>query len=316
MIIKNLEGIIVKEIIRSYDLTKKFSNKTIVDNVNMTINKGQIYGFLGRNGAGKTTTLRMLMGLISPTKGEYELFGKKMSNRDVLGRIGSIIETPGFYPNLTARENLDIHRRMMGISNKEYIEEALELAGLQNFDIKKKKVKKFSLGMKQRLGLARALLHKPELLILDEPTNGLDPVGIKEIRETLLTLNKERELTIIVSSHILGEIQQLATNIGIIHNGKLLEEIDYSKFKENNKNYVNLHVSDDKKAVTLLEREFGIRNYTVTEPNKIRIYDMIDKSNEIARKMITNSVDVHEVSVMNDNLEDYFIKITGGNKSA
>ncbi len=306
----------MKEIIRSYDLTKKFSNKTIVDNVNMTINKGQIYGFLGRNGAGKTTTLRMLMGLISPTKGEYELFGKKMSNRDVLGRIGSIIETPGFYPNLTARENLDIHRRMMGISNKEYIEEALELAGLQNFDIKKKKVKKFSLGMKQRLGLARALLHKPELLILDEPTNGLDPVGIKEIRETLLTLNKERELTIIVSSHILGEIQQLATNIGIIHNGKLLEEIDYSKFKENNKNYVNLHVSDDKKAVTLLEREFGIRNYTVTEPNKIRIYDMIDKSNEIARKMITNSVDVHEVSVMNDNLEDYFIKITGGNKSA
>ncbi|MCM1992178.1 ABC transporter ATP-binding protein [Oceanirhabdus seepicola] len=306
----------MKEIIRTYDLTKKFSNKTIVDNVNMTINKGQIYGFLGRNGAGKTTTLRMLMGLISPTKGEYELFGKKMGNRDVLGRIGSIIETPGFYPNLTARENLDIHRRMMGIPNKEYIEEALELAGLHNFDIKKKKVKKFSLGMKQRLGLARALLHKPELLILDEPTNGLDPVGIKEIRETLIRLNKERELTIIISSHILGEIQQLATNIGIIHNGKLLEEIDYSKFKEKNKNYVNLHVSDDKKAVTLLEREFGIRNYTVTEPNKIRIYDMIDKSNEIARKMITNSVDVHEVSVMNDNLEDYFIKITGGNKSA
>ncbi|MDU7253295.1 MAG: ATP-binding cassette domain-containing protein, partial [Clostridium sp.] len=278
--------------------------------------KGEIYGFLGRNGAGKTTTLRMIMGLISPTKGEYELFGKKMGDREVFGRIGAIIETPGFYPNLTARENLDIHRRLMGIPNKEYVDEALQIVGLTNYDIKKKKVKKYSLGMKQRLGVARALLHKPELLILDEPTNGLDPVGIKEMRETLLDLNKKKEITILVSSHILGEIQQLATKIGIIHNGKLLEEIDYKSFEKKNRHYINLRVNNDKKAITILEKSMNIRDYEVIEPNKIRIYEMLDKSNDVAKKMISEGIDVYEVNVMNDTLEDYFVRLTGGGQGA
>lgn len=203
-------------ILRTYNLTKRYGSTAVVDNVNMNIKKGEIYGFLGRNGAGKTTTLRMIMGLVSPTKGEYELFGHRGGNREMLGRIGAIIETPGFYPNLTAEENLEIHRRLMGIPNREYGDEAIEISGLKDHDIKRKKVGKFSLGMKQRPGIARALLHKPELLILDEPTNGLDPVGIKEIRQTLVELNKKREITILMSSHILGEIQQIATNIGII----------------------------------------------------------------------------------------------------
>lgn len=256
------------------------------------------------------------MGLISPTKGEYELLGKKMGDREVFGRIGAIIETPGFYPNLTARENLDIHRRLMGIPNKEYIDEALEIVGLTNYDIKKKKVKKYSLGMKQRLGVARALLHKPELLILDEPTNGLDPVGIKEMRETLLDLNKKKEITILVSSHILGEIQQLATKIGIIHEGKLLEEIDYKSFEKKNRHYINLRVNNDKKAVTILEKSMNIKDYEVTEPNRIRIYEMLDKSNDVAKKMISEGVDVYEVNVMNDTLEDYFLRLTGGGQGA
>ncbi|MDS1002353.1 ABC transporter ATP-binding protein [Clostridium sporogenes] len=306
----------MENILQTYNLTRKYGATAVVDNINMNIKKGEIYGFLGRNGAGKTTTLRMIMGLISPTKGEYELFGKKMGDRDVLGRIGAIIETPGFYPNLTARENLDIHRRLMGIPNKEYIDEALEIAGLTNYDIKKKKVKKYSLGMKQRLGVARSLLHKPKLLILDEPTNGLDPVGIKEMRETLLELNKKKEITILVSSHILGEIQQLATKIGIIHEGKLLEEIDYKSFEKKNRHYINLKVSNDKKAITILENSMNIKDYEVTEPNKIRIYEMLDKSNDVAKKMISEGIDVYEVNVMNDTLEDYFVRLTGGGQGA
>ncbi|EKS4344914.1 ABC transporter ATP-binding protein [Clostridium sporogenes] len=306
----------MENILQTYNLTRKYGTTAVVDNINMNIKKGEIYGFLGRNGAGKTTTLRMIMGLISPTKGEYELFGKKMGDREVFGRIGAIIETPGFYPNLTARENLDIHRRLMGIPNKEYVDEALEIVGLTNYDIKKKKVKKYSLGMKQRLGVARALLHKPELLILDEPTNGLDPVGIKEMRETLLDLNKKKEITILVSSHILGEIQHLATKIGIIDNGKLLEEIDYKSFEKKNRHYINLRVNNDKKAVTILEKSMNIRDYEVTEPNRIRIYEMLDKSNDVAKKMISEGVDVYEVNVMNDTLEDYFVRLTGGGQGA
>ncbi|NFN86829.1 ABC transporter ATP-binding protein [Clostridium sporogenes] len=306
----------MENILQTYNLTRKYGTTAVVDNINMNIKKGDIYGFLGRNGAGKTTALRMVMGLISPTKGEYELFGKKMGDREVFGRIGAIIETPGFYPNLTARENLDIHRRLMGIPNKEYVDEALEIVGLTNYDIKKKKVKKYSLGMKQRLGVARALLHKPELLILDEPTNGLDPVGIKEIRETLLDLNKKKEITILVSSHILGEIQQLATKIGIIHEGKLLEEIDYKSFEKKNRHYINLRVNNDKKAVTILEKSMNIKDYEVTEPNRIRIYEMLDKSNDVAKKMISEGVDVYEVNVMNDTLEDYFVRLTGGGQGA
>ena len=306
----------MENILQTYNLTRKYGTTAVVDNINMNIKKGEIYGFLGRNGAGKTTTLRMIMGLISPTKGEYELFGKKMGDREVFGRIGAIIETPGFYPNLTARENLDIHRRLMGIPNKEYVDEALQIVGLTNYDIKKKKVKKYSLGMKQRLGVARALLHKPELLILDEPTNGLDPVGIKEMRETLLDLDKKEEITILVSSHILGEIQQLATKIGIIHNGKLLEEIDYKSFEKKNRHYINLRVNNDKKAITILEKSMNIRDYEVIEPNKIRIYEMLDKSNDVAKKMISEGIDVYEVNVMNDTLEDYFVRLTGGGQGA
>lgn len=306
----------MENILQTYNLTRKYGTTAVVDNINMDIKKGEIYGFLGRNGAGKTTTLRMIMGLISPTKGEYELFGKKMGDREVFGRIGAIIETPGFYPNLTARENLDIHRRLMGIPNKEYVDEVLETVGLTNYDIKKKKVKKYSLGMKQRLGVARALLHKPELLILDEPTNGLDPVGIKEMRETMLDLNKKKEITILVSSHILGEIQQLATKIGIIHKGKLLEEIDYKNFEKKNRHYINLRVNNDKKAVTILEKSMNIKDYEVTEPNKIRIYEMLDKSNDVAKKMISEGIDVYEVNVMNDTLEDYFVRLTGGGQGA
>lgn len=299
-------------ILKTCNLTKIYKNINVVDNLNMSINKGEIYGFLGRNGAGKTTTLKMIMGLISSSKGEFELFGQSHFSRGIYGRIGSIIETPGFYPNLTAEENLEIHRRMMGIENKEYIKEALDIVGFDIKEIKKKTVKKFSLGMKQRLGIARAILHKPEFLILDEPTNGLDPIGIKSIRETLIDLCKKREITILMSSHILGEIQQLATKIGVIHKGELLEEIEYKEMEKKNRHYLNIKVNKDKQASFVLEKELDIFDYKISEQNVIRVYEKLNKTSEISKALINNNIEVEELSVKVDTLEDYFVKLTGG----
>lgn len=303
----------MEHIIRTHNLTKKYKGISVVDNLNIHINKGDIYGFLGQNGAGKTTTLRMIMGLIKASEGEVELFGENKYSNDIYKRIGCTIEYPGFYPNLTAEENLDIHRRMMGIENREYIKEALDLAGLNLNEIKHKKVKNYSLGMKQRLGIARAILHKPELLILDEPTNGLDPLGIKDIRETLIDLRNKRDITILISSHILSEIEHLATKIGIIHKGGLLEEIDYRELQNKNRKYLKVKVSDDKKACFLLENKLNIKDFDVEEKNILKIYESFDKGAEIARTFITNHVDLHEMHLSVDNLEDYFVKLTGGN---
>lgn len=223
-------------IIKTHNLTKRYKNQTAVDSLNITVGKGEIYGFLGQNGAGKTTTIRMLLGLARPTSGEIELFGKsiKYGSYDHYRRIGFVLENPGFYPNLTAVENLEINKRMMGLKSEDSIKNVLDMVGLP--DTGKKPVKKFSMGMKQRLGIARALLHNPELLILDEPINGLDPIGIKEIRQLIQDLSTQKNVTIFVSSHILSEIQNLTSKIGIIHMGRLLKEIDLEAI---NKEYAN-----------------------------------------------------------------------------
>jgi bacitracin transport system ATP-binding protein len=225
-------------------------------------------------------------------------------------RIGSIIETAGFYPNLTAAENLEIHRRLMGVTNKNYLEEALELTGI--IDLRNKKVKGFSLGMKQRLGISRALLHRPELLILDEPTNGLDPVGIKEIRKLILDLSMKRKITVFVSSHILSEIQQIATRIGIIHNGMLIEEIDFETLKKKNRCYIELKTNDDKRASFLLEKSLGISDYKIVEQGVIRIYERLNESAVFNRVLSENGLEISGINVMNDTLEDYFLQLTGG----
>ncbi|MCM3767266.1 ABC transporter ATP-binding protein [Neobacillus niacini] len=298
--------------VRTHNLTKTYKGIPVVNKLNINIKKGEIYGFLGQNGAGKTTTLRMMMGLIKASNGEIELFGQSQYSRDIYKRIGSMIEYPGFYPNLTAEENLEIHRRMIGIENKEYIKEALDVSGLDINEVKGKKVKNFSLGMKQRLGIARAMLHKPELLILDEPTNGLDPIGIKEIRETLINLKNNNGITILISSHLLSEIEHLATEIGIIHKGVLYEELDYKELQKRNKKYLKIRVSDDKKACFLLETKLGISDFEVSEKNIVRIYEGYDDSSRIAKTLIQNEVDLHEMAISVDNLEDYFVRLTGG----
>ncbi|OCA96394.1 ABC transporter ATP-binding protein [Clostridium beijerinckii] len=298
-------------ILRTHNLTKSFKNFSAVKNFNMNIKKGEIYGFLGENGAGKTTAIRMIMGLIRPTAGEIELFSQGITkqNRNLFQRIGSMIEYPGFYPNLTAGENLEIHRRMMGIQDKESIINALKITGIQ--DVKNKNVKEFSLGMKQRLGIARAILHHPEFLILDEPTNGLDPSGIKEIRELILDLCHTQGITFLISSHILSEIQQMATTIGIIHKGELLEEIGYDELQKRNRHYINIKVNDDKKASITLEQKLNINDYVIWEKNNLRVYEKLEQASDINKILVSNDLRVDELCVKADSLEDYFLKLTG-----
>lgn len=297
-------------ILKTYKLTKEFKNFSAVKNLNMNIKQGDIYGFLGENGAGKTTTIRMIMGLMKVTSGEIELFSEKDSkqNRNLLQRIGSMIEYPGFYPNLTAGENLEIHRRMMGMQDKNCIIESLKITGIQ--DVKDKKVKEFSLGMKQRLGIARAMLHHPEFLILDEPTNGLDPSGIKETRELILDLCKTQGITFLISSHILSEIQQMATKIGIIHKGKLLEEIEYEELQRRNRHYINIKVNDDKKASFILEQKLNIKDFVIWEKNNLRVYENLQQASKINNILVSNDIGIDELCVKVDSLEDYFLRLT------
>lgn len=299
-------------ILRTHHLTKVYNKVPAVEDLGLSVRKGEIYGFLGQNGAGKTTTIRMIMGLVYPTSGEIELFGEKIRRGSYkhFERIGAMLENPGFYGNLTTAENLEVHRILMGVPDRECVENALNQVGM--LGERNKKVKDFSLGMKQRLGLARALLHHPELLVLDEPTNGLDPVGIKEVRLLLTELSQNKKISVFISSHILSEVQQLATRIGIIHRGRLLEEIDIETLQMKNRHYIKIKVNDDQKAAMHLEQSLNITDYRITESGVIRTYEKLNRAAEINRVLIEKGVEVRDITTMNDTLEDYFISLTGG----
>ena len=303
----------MKEVIlKTYNITKKYGNQVAVNNVNMTIKKGEIYGFIGQNGAGKTTLIRLITGLIHKTGGEIELLGATGEAELNKSRtmIGSLIETPSFYTNMTARENLEVSRLVRNIPGKKCIDEVLELVGLK--DVEKKKVKNFSLGMRQRLGIANALMGNPKLLILDEPINGLDPMGIVEIRELLKKINKEKDMTILISSHILSELSELATTYGIISNGKLIEEITSEELAEKCRQYIDLKVDDTSRAVTLLERELGISDYEVLEDKKIKVFSNLENVGEVNSILSKSGVIVQSISIKGENLEEYFMNKIGG----
>ena len=303
----------MKEVIlKTYNITKKYGNQVAVNNVNMTIKKGEIYGFIGQNGAGKTTLIRLITGLIHKTGGEIELLGATGEAELNKSRtmIGSLIETPSFYTNMTARENLEVSRLVRNIPGKKCIDEVLELVGLK--DVEKKKVKNFSLGMRQRLGIANALMGNPKLLILDEPINGLDPMGIVEIRELLKKINKEKDMTILISSHILSELSELATTYGIISNGKLIEEITAEQLAEKCRQYIDLKVDDTSRAVTLLERELGISDYEVLEDKKIKVFSNLENIGEVNSILSKSGVIVESISIKGENLEEYFMNKIGG----
>lgn len=299
-------------ILKTYNITKKYGNQIAINNVNMTIKKGEIYGFIGQNGAGKTTLIRLITGLIHKTNGDIELLGASSENELNKARtmIGSLIETPSFYNNMTARENLEVSRRIRNIPGNKCVDEVLELVGLKN--IEKKKVKNFSLGMKQRLGIANAIMGNPRLLILDEPINGLDPMGIVEIRELLKKINKEKDMTILISSHILSELSELATTYGIISNGKLIEEITSQELKEKCRKYIDLKVDDTSRAVTILERKLGINDYQVLANKKIKVFSNLDNVGEVNSILSNSGIIVESIGVKGENLEEYFMNVIGG----
>jgi ABC-2 type transport system ATP-binding protein len=299
-------------ILKTNALTKIYNGKEAVADVSMYIKKGEIYGFLGPNGAGKTTVMRMISNLVKPTGGDIEIFGEKLTDTsyEVLKRMGIIVETPVFYDKLTAGDNLDLHCEYMGYHDKKAISKTLELVNLRN--IEKKPVRDFSLGMKQRLGIARAILTKPEFLILDEPTNGLDPVGIKEIRSLFRTLSKEYGMTLLISSHILGEIEQIADVIGVINNGRLVEQVSMENIRENNTEYIEVVVNDCKKAAYILTNNLGIANFKVTDKNFIRIYETKIPQNEISKTFILNGIVIEAINRKSTSLEEYFMKILNG----
>ena len=299
-------------VIETKQLTKIYGEQTAVSKVNLHVKKGRVYGLLGRNGAGKTTIMKMILGLASITSGEVDVFGKNIKGREkrVYPRIGAIIETPSFYPNLTGTENLEIFAKLRGTAAPHAVKNALEIVGLPYKD--KKLFSKYSLGMKQRLGIANAILHDPELLILDEPTNGLDPIGIAEVRDFIKELSAAQGKTILISSHILSEISLLADDIGIIDNGVLLEESSMRELEKKNRKYILLQVSDIPKTTLILERQFHLTDYSVQDDHTLRLYDASLDMGEVNKVLVMQDITVVSSLLCNDTLEDYFKKITGG----
>ena len=293
-------------ILQTNNLTKTIGGKDLVKNVNLHIKKGEIYGFLGPNGAGKTTVMKMITNLWKPTGGNIEIFGETLTPQsyEVLKRMGSIIEFPTFYNHMTGYENLRLHCEYMGYYKHDSIENALDMLDLT--DAAQKPVKNYSLGMKERLGIARAILCKPELLILDEPTNGLDPAGMKQIRDLLKTLCEEYGITIMVSSHILSEIESIADTIGVINHGMMIKEIGMKEIEEMSLAYIELTVANPKKAAYVLSDKLGISNFKIIENNTIRIYDQHISTQELSKVMALNDVEVMALGKQSETLERLF----------
>lgn len=299
-------------IVETNHLTKQYGTQKSVADLNLHIAQGRIYGLLGRNGAGKTTTMKMLLGLTQPTSGEVFLWGKPLlrHEKELLPRIGSLIETPGFYPNLTATENLNIFATLRGIPNRHAIKDALDLVGLPYKD--KKLFSQYSLGMKQRLAIALAVMHDPELLILDEPTNGLDPIGIAEMRSFIRKLCDERGKTILISSHILSEIALLADDIGIIDHGVLLEEESMAVLEQSSRKHIRFAVSDTAQAAAILERQFHETSFSIQDDHVLRLYKLDLPVGKIVTAFVKNGLEVSEVYSCEESLEDHFKQVTGG----
>ena len=304
----------VDYVIETNNLSKIYSKNKVVDSVNMHVERGKIYGLLGKNGAGKTTTMCMLLNLTHPSGGEIFLFGKdpKKYSKDLYSNIGSIIETPGFYENLTAYENLKIIAKLRGNFDPYNINSILKLVNLDNE--KSKKFKDFSLGMKQRLGIAAAIMHSPELLILDEPINGLDPFGIKEIRALLKRLSHEFGITILISSHILSEIENIADVIGFIDGGVLIDEISKEELYERLNKFVEFQVSDIDLAVRIFkELELKENDDFTVDGNTICLYTHLEMRDAFNALFVKAGIDVKKVNLCEENLEEFFTRFVSNN---
>lgn len=297
-------------ILQTNHLTKIIDGKELVTDVNIHVKKGEIYGFLGPNGAGKTTVMKMITNLWKPTKGTVELFGKTLetTSYEVLKRMGSIIEFPTFYEHMSGKDNLQLHCEYMGYYNKGSIDEVLEMLNLG--EAANKPVKSYSLGMKQRLGIARAILCKPELVVLDEPTNGLDPAGMKQLRDLFKMLCSEYGITLIISSHLLSEIESIADTIGVINHGRMMKEISMKEISEMNTAYIELAVTDTQKAAYVLAEKMELNNFKIINDSKIRIYEINVTTQKISKELMLSGVEITSINKHTETLEDYFLKMT------
>ena len=289
-------------------LTKTFGKKTAVDNFSLKIEKGHICGLIGPNGAGKTTIMRMMAALTEPDSGEMKFFGS--TNLDeARSRMSFIIEEPYMEHSMTARENMQYLRFIRGVADESRIDMLLDFVGLK--DVGKKKVGKFSLGMRQRLGIAMSLLAKTEIMVLDEPINGLDPEGIIDVRKMLLKLTEEEKITILISSHILKELSELCTDYAIVNHGKLIEKLSHEELLLKTKTFIGLRTNDIGRTCTVLEGSLGIRNYKVSPENEIMIYERLEDLERISSIVTQNNLTITKINVEGESLEDYYIGKVG-----
>ena len=297
-------------VIQTIGLSKRYKDRWAVDHLDLRVEQGDIYGFIGQNGAGKSTTLKLLCGLARPTQGEALIFGKPVRDLVARRRVGALIEQPGLYPDLSGRENLRLYAAILGLDSPEQqVEEALQTVGLAPKE--KKPVKHCSMGMKQRLGVALALLGRPDLLLLDEPINGLDPEGIREMRGLLLRLNRERGLTILVSSHILGELSKIATRYGIIQEGRMVEQIVAAELEQKCTDYLHLRTDRPQKAAALLEQELRLTRWEMRPERELRIYETVD-TRAVGQVLAQAGIAIEEMGLHRQDLEDYFLERMGG----
>jgi ABC-2 type transport system ATP-binding protein len=305
-----------KYTLRVNKLTKSYRGAYALKDVSLTMEPGRIYGLIGQNGAGKTTLMRLVAGLAFPDSGEIELFGQSGEKELLAGRkrLGAMIEHPGLIPHLTAKENLTLHRVMRGIPGKAIEDELLALVGLSGTG--KKKAKNFSLGMKQRLGIAIALIGDPELLILDEPVNGLDPMGVVEMRGLLGKLCEERQISILISSHNLPELYQVATDFIIIHQGQIKQAHTYQELEERCKHHLLISCDQPEKLASILETKLNTTSYKVMPDKKVKLYDYLDNKEAVAKTLFENGITVTGFSVEGDTLENYFLSVIGGDQHA
>lgn len=303
-------------ILQTHGISVKYGNFPALEDVSITLKEKHIYGFIGENGAGKTTLMRVLTGLRYPTSGTFSLFGKN-EPLDILKMrryIGSTIEAPALYPEYSAYRNLELQRILIGNADKEICDKLLEMVGLT--EVKDKKVRKFSMGMKQRLSIAMALVGKPKLLMLDEPINGLDPKNISELRRLLKKLNEENDVTLFISSHILNELYLLATDHYIIHKGKIIESLTHDELEERCRQYIRIKTSELPRCITVIENELDGAEYTAIDDDTLHLFSHTDRAESIARLLMENHIVTKEFSVMEQSLEEYFLGITGGDSNA
>lgn len=305
----------INTILKTDSLTKSYHGLNVLNNVSVTLEAGKIYGLIGENGAGKSTFMRLITGLYFPTSGSIELFGHggEKALQIERKRIGCMIEYPSLIPTMTAMENLRLHRIMRGIPDKAVEDELLSLVGLASTG--KKKARDFSLGMKQRLGIAVALLSNPELLILDEPINGLDPIGVVEIRNLIKRLCEEKQMTILISSHNLPELYQTATDYIIIHKGEIKQTLTLEQLEECCRHHILIGCSQIEKLVSVLEMKLNTKNYKVMPNKTVKLYDYLDEKELISKTLYENGIIITNFSSEGDTLEDYFISIVGGVKN-